>query len=209
VQRIVALAMAIACELTRCGNIGRSADNGFKDGTEEGQSMKLAFNRLFRSSLLLLLVALMLSFPINTGFLARAGTSGQTSTRNIILGAVALTAGIILYDDYAHSASTASSQVGYTTDGGLVYADGRIVYGSMGITVYVSNDDGGHICAFYGPGARCRSTHLYAYFPRGYVPPCWPPGHCKQYWKHHNENGEHGGNGNRRRSFSSTLAITS
>lgn len=157
--------------------------------------MELTLHRLGTLSRQLLVVALALALVTGTADLARADTAGQISTRNIILGAAALTAGIILYNNYVHRAA-ANTPVGYTADGGVVYADGRIVYPSSGgIIVYASNN-GSQICTFYGHGVPCRPTRLYAYFPRGYVPPCWPPGHCKQYWKTHHDNGENEGNGN-------------
>jgi hypothetical protein len=134
---------------------------------------------------------------------AASDTAGQISTRNIILGAVAVTAGIIIYNNYEHKVAQANTVVGYTPDGGTVYGDGRIVYpNSGGMIVYLSNN-GSVRCAFDGYGVRCASPRLYAYFPYGYTPPCWPPGHCKQYWKQHpgeqgddNDQGHGHGHGN-------------
>jgi hypothetical protein len=114
---------------------------------------------------------------------ARADTAGQVSTRNIALEAVALAAGIILYNNYQHKAQYANSVVGYTRDGGVVYGDGRIVYPNN-ITAYATNN-GSQVCSFNGVGVPCRPTHLSGHFRRGYTPPCWPPGHCKEYWKKH------------------------
>jgi hypothetical protein len=110
-------------------------------------------------------------------------TAGQISTRNIILGGLAVAAGIVLYNNYTHKVAYANSVVGYTRDGGVLYGDGRIVYPN-GPTVYASNN-GSQRCTFNRTGVPCRTTRLSAYFPRGYKPRCWPPGHCKQYWKHH------------------------
>ena len=115
-----------------------------------------------------------------------------TTTRNIILGALAVTAGIILYNNYQHKVAYANTVVGYTRDGGVVYGDGRIVYPN-GITVYASNT-GNQVCTFDGMGTQCQQQRLYGYFPQGYHPACWPPGHCKAfwktYWKHHKHNGK-------------------
>jgi len=123
-----------------------------------------------------------------------ADTAGQQSTRNIVLGALALTAGIVLYNNYQHKVEYANSVVGYTRDGGVVYGDGRIVYPNN-ITAYATNN-GSRVCSFNGVGVACRPTHLSGYFRRGYSPPCWPPGHCKDYWKHHHHdhdnNNDHG-----------------
>jgi hypothetical protein len=156
-------------------------------------ALSFAVARNFRAALLVW--TLVLSMVAGMTSPAPADTAGQVSTRNIILGAVALTAGIILYNNYEHKVAAANTVVGYTADGGVVYADGRIVYPNSGnIVVYASNN-GSAPCTFIGPGVPCQPAHLYAYFPRGYVPACWPPGHCKQYWKEHPGNGKGNGNG--------------
>jgi hypothetical protein len=131
--------------------------------------------------------ALVLSIVIGTFSPVTAATAGQQSTRNIALGALALAAGIILYNNYEHKVEYANSVVGYTRDGGVVYGDGRIVYPNN-ITAYATNN-GTQLCSFNGVGVPCRPVHLYGYFQRGYRPPCWPPGHCKNYWKHHRGHG--------------------
>ena len=128
---------------------------------------------------------------------AAADTAGQVSTRNIILGGLALAAGIILYTNYEHKVAQANTVVGHTADGGVIYGDGRVVYPNSGGTVVYLSNNGSARCAFNGYWTRCQPAHLYAYFPYGYVPPCWPPGHCKQYWKeHHGDQDEDHGHGN-------------
>ncbi len=82
-----------------------------------------------------------------------ADSAGQRSTRNIILAATAVTLGIVLYENAQHAAVSANTVVGRTRDGGVVYGDGRMIYPG-GMIVYASND-GIHLCAFYGFGARC------------------------------------------------------
>jgi hypothetical protein len=145
--------------------------------------------RNFQSPLRLLVsVALVLSL-IGGSFTPVAADT--VSTRNIALGALALAVGIVLYNNYEHKVATANSVVGYTRDGGVLYGDGRIVYPNN-ITAYATNN-GTQVCTFNGAGVPCRSTHLSGYFRRGYKPPCWPPGHCKDYWKKHHK--DHG-NGN-------------
>jgi len=134
--------------------------------------------------------AIVLSIFVGTVSPVAADTAGQQSTRNIALGALALAAGIILYNNYQHKVQYANSVVGYTRDGGVVYGDGRIVYPNN-ITAYSTNN-GTQTCSFVGAGPRCRQTHLAGYFRRGYKPPCWPPGHCKEYWKHHHDKDDHG-----------------
>lgn len=137
-------------------------------------------NLLFKT---LLCCALVLSLLAGTISPSAADTAGQTSTRNIVLGALALAVGIVLYNNYEHKVAQANSVVGYTQDGGVIYGDGRIVYPND-ITAYATND-GSRVCTFDGAGVPCRRTRIYGYFRRGYRPPCWPPGHCKEYWKHH------------------------
>jgi hypothetical protein len=148
----------------------------------------------------ILVLALMVSMLAGTVSQTRA--DGAASTRNIILGGLAVAAGIILYNNYQHklalansAAQQANTVVGYTADGGVIYGDGRVVYPNSGRVVTYLSNNGSHACAFNGYGPRCAPTHLNAYFPHGYQPACWPPGHCKQYWKQHN-NEDNQGKGN-------------
>lgn len=135
-------------------------------------------------------LALVVSLLGSTYVPARAQTAGQQSTQTIVLGALAVAAGIILYNNYQHKVAAANSVVGYTRDGGVVYGDGRIVYPNN-ITAYATNN-GTQACTFNGAGVPCRSTNLAGRFRRGYSPPCWPPGHCKQYWKKHGKDHDNG-----------------
>jgi hypothetical protein len=82
-----------------------------------------------------------------------AETSGQRSTRNIILAGVALAAALILYNNYHHKQVAHDTVVGRTADGGIIYADGRIVYPD-GTVVYTSNN-GRTPCTYDGYGAPC------------------------------------------------------
>ena len=143
----------------------------------------------------LLSCALMLTILFGTLSPSIADTAGRTSTRNIALGALALAVGIVLYNNYEHEVAQANSVVGYTRDGGFLYGDGRIVYPNN-ITAYATNN-GTQVCTFNGVGVPCRPANLHGYFRRGYKPPCWPPGHCKEYWKHHhgNDKGDKGDQG--------------
>jgi hypothetical protein len=81
---------------------------------------------------------------------ALSATAGQISTRNIIIGAVAVTAAVILYNEYHHTAGTI---VGRTSDGGRVYIDGRVIFPD-GAVVYLSND-GRRPCSYWGDEDRC------------------------------------------------------
>lgn len=101
----------------------------------------------------LIALALVLVFALTTIRPSFSETAGQRSTRNIILGAVALTAGIILYNNYHHKQVAHDTIVGRTADGGIVYADGRIVYPD-GTVVYTSND-GRHLCDYDGDEDEC------------------------------------------------------
>ncbi len=84
-----------------------------------------------------------------------ASADGAASTRNIILGAAAVAAGIIIYNNVAHKHAAANQVVGYTRDGGVVHADGRVTYPN-GRTLYTSNGDG-RVCG-YGYGEPCYGT---------------------------------------------------
>lgn len=81
---------------------------------------------------------------------AQSATAGQISTRNIILGAVAVTAAVVLYNEYRHAPGTI---VGRAEDGGRVYIDGRVIFPD-GSVIYLSND-GRRPCDFYGDEDRC------------------------------------------------------
>jgi hypothetical protein len=127
-----------------------------------------------------------------------AETAGQTSTRNIIIAATAVTLGIILYNNYVHKTRAYNTVVGYTRDGGTVYADGRIVYPD-GTVVYTSNN-GRTRCGYLGYGVPCNPG------ARGYA---WRyenerederhgMGLRKGWYKHHHHHGEnedHGDHG--------------
>jgi hypothetical protein len=75
-----------------------------------------------------LAVAAVLAAAIGLGNVQPARADGAASTRNIILGAAALAAGIIISRNVAHKRELANTVAGYTSDGATVYADGRVVY---------------------------------------------------------------------------------
>lgn len=114
--------------------------------------MPVTFPRLSTRLLSALLIAL-LAFTFAVKPAAQAETAGQRSTRNIILAGVALTTAIILYNNYHHKQVAHNTVVGYTADGGTVYADGRIVYPN-GTVVYTSNN-GRTPCTYDGYGTPC------------------------------------------------------
>jgi hypothetical protein len=157
----------------------------------------MAFSFAHSNGLKKTLIVWALIFSLVAGLATPVRADGAASTRNIILGGLALAAGIILYNNYQHKVAQANTVVGYTNDGGVIYGDGRIVYPNSGNTVVYLSNNGAQPCTFNGYGQRCTQTHLYGYFPHGYQPACWPPGHCKQYWKEHpgNKNHENEGHG--------------
>jgi hypothetical protein len=75
-----------------------------------------------------LAVAAVLAVAIGLGNVQPARADGAASTRNIILGAAALAAGIIISRNVAHKRELANTVAGYTSDGATVYADGRVAY---------------------------------------------------------------------------------
>jgi hypothetical protein len=103
--------------------------------------------------LAILALAALMVFTFGVRPPAQAETAGQTSTRNIILAGAALTAAIILYNNYHHKQVAHDTVVGRTADGGTIYADGRIVYPN-GTVVYTSND-GRSPCTYDGYGVPC------------------------------------------------------
>ncbi|MGH7708867.1 MAG: hypothetical protein ACREM8_05435 [Vulcanimicrobiaceae bacterium] len=133
-----------------------------------------------------LAIALLLGFAHP----ALAETAGQRSTRNIILGAAAATAAIILYNNYQHKRAAHDTIVGRTRDGGTVYADGRIVYPDG--NVYYASNNGQNPCRWDGEGDQCRTGYARAYR--------WHPrGHAYGWDKHNQGNqdnqGDHGDRG--------------
>ncbi len=92
-----------------------------------------------------------------------ASADGAASTRNIILGAAALAAGVIIYNNVQHKRAARNAVVGYTRDGGVVYGDGRIVYPN-GRTLYASNGDG-RSCGYEDGQERCGARPV-AYYPQ-------------------------------------------
>jgi hypothetical protein len=108
----------------------------------------------------LVAIAALMVFTFSIVPPAAAETSGQRSTRNIILAGVALVTGIILYNNYHHKQVAHDKIVGRTSDGGIIYADGRIVYPD-GTVVYTSND-GRVPCSYDGYGVPCeRNVRAY------------------------------------------------
>jgi len=75
-----------------------------------------------------MLAASLLTVALGVGSIQPARADGAASTRNIILGAAAVAAGIIIGRNVSHKRELATTVAGYTADGGTVFADGRVVY---------------------------------------------------------------------------------
>lgn len=80
------------------------------------------------------LVAAALALVVAVSMTRPVLADGAASTRNIILGAAAVAAGIIISDNVHHKQAQANTIVGYTADGGTVYADGHIVWPDGSVT---------------------------------------------------------------------------
>ncbi|MBC5799081.1 MAG: hypothetical protein GIX03_13155 [Candidatus Eremiobacteraeota bacterium] len=87
----------------------------------------------------MVLTAAALTATMGLTTLAPAKADGAASTRNIILGAAALAAGIAIESNVAHKNRLATTVQGYLPDGGVVYGDGRIVEPD-GQTYYPGNN---------------------------------------------------------------------
>lgn len=121
-----------------------------------------SFQTSARSAVALALV-LMLALSAVRPVLAE--TAGQRSTRNIILGGVAAAVAVVLYNNWHHKQIAHNTVVGYTRDGGTVYADGRIVYPN-GDVLYTANRNAAP-CAWDGSRPNCGSNAV-AYYPRNH-----------------------------------------
>jgi hypothetical protein len=136
----------------------------------------LSMRRLVAIALAALIAMSTFALPAN------AETAGQTSTRNLILAGLAATAAVILYNNYHHKYEAAHTVVGYTRDGGTVYADGRVVYPD-GTTLYTGNQNGTR-CSYTGYYTPC-SGQVYAYGPPG-------RGHHYGWYKHQGNQDDQG-----------------
>jgi hypothetical protein len=80
-----------------------------------------------------------------------AKADGAASTRNIILGAAAVVAGIAIENNLAHKNAQANSVQGYLPSGGTVYQDGHVVLPN-GQSYYPGN---------YGEQLACNGQSCY------------------------------------------------
>src|SRR5438105_3896996 len=153
------------------------------------------------------LIAMVLAVLIAISSLASpvsADTAGQRSTRTIILGGLAAAAAIILYNNYHHKQVAANTIVGYTRDGGVVHADGRITYPDG--TVLYSGTGSRQRCTYDGYGTPCgQRTYAYRwYYPgqnpcaqmHGNGPPPWARAHGYRSHQDCDRGDNHGNRGN-------------
>src|ERR1700680_2669712 len=137
-----------------------------------------------------LLTAALLTAAFGISSVQPARADGAASTRNIILGAAAVAAGIIISRNVAHKRELAGTVAGYTSDGATVYADGRVAYANG--ASYYPGDRGQQIacrnmqCTIVSGGAPAYNGYLqwngsdwvssggqpaYEYSQNGYMPP--------------------------------------
>jgi len=118
------------------------------------------------------LAAVLLAVVMAFGTVTPSRADQAAVTRNIILGAAAVIGGIILYNNWYHKKLTHDTVVGYTANGGTVYADGRVVYPN-GTTYYLSNNgqapcdydndgDGYQQCGRYATAYNWRPAAAYS-----------------------------------------------
>jgi hypothetical protein len=132
-----------------------------------------------RARVRLVAAVAMLAFLFGFAGPLPARADGAASTRNIILGAAAAVAAIVISNNARHARIARDTVVGRTSDGGLVYGDGRVVYPN-GDVLYTSNGDGRR-CGYGGDDDEDRcGQYVTAYYPRGYR------------GDHHDGNGRHG-----------------
>ena len=87
-----------------------------------------------------LIVATGAAASISAGaFMPRPASADTTST---ILTAAAAIGAVVLYNNYQHKKAAANTIVGYTRNGGTVYADGRVVMPD-GQTYYPNSNTNG------------------------------------------------------------------
>jgi len=102
----------------------------------------------------IMLTSAALTAALGVATLTPAKADGAASTRNIILGAAALVAGVAIETNVARKHRLANAVEGYLPDGGVVYGDGRIVEPN-GQTYYPGNNGQQVACN----GQNCMITN--------------------------------------------------
>ena len=99
-----------------------------------------------------ILTASVLTAAMGVATIAPAKADGAASTRNIILGAAALVAGVAIESNVARKNAQANNVQGYLPDGSPVYQDGHVV-APNGQTYYPGNN---------GQQISCNGQNCYA-----------------------------------------------
>jgi hypothetical protein len=139
--------------------------------------------------------ALAVAFGTSAVSAPRPAQAATSSTTYILLGAAAI-AGIVLYNNWQHrqAQTSANTIIGRTSNGGYVYADGRIV--NAGQTYYASND-GTTPCSYIAYGGSTCGSHVRGYtVAHNATRPQWD--NSRRNWTppSHQNNGNRGNNGN-------------
>jgi hypothetical protein len=100
------------------------------------------------------LTTLALAATFGLASIAPASADQAAATRNTILGAAALIAGIAIESNVSHKNAVANTVEGYTQDGATVYQDGHVIE-SNGSSYYPGNvgqsiSCNGTACSIYG-----------------------------------------------------------
>ncbi len=102
--------------------------------------MRVPFSKLF--------MAAGAAAAVATSAIPKPAAADTTSTMNTLLGAAAVIGGLVIYNNVQHKNAQANQVVGYTRNGGTVYADGRIVMPNG--QTYYPNSNGQNTINQYG-----------------------------------------------------------
>ena len=106
-----------------------------------------------------------------TSAIPKPAAADTTSTMNTLLGAAAVIGGLVIYNNVQHKNAQANQVVGYTRNGGTMYADGRIVMPN-GQTYYPNSNGQSSINQYgynngYNPNTYGYSTNQNGYSNNG------------------------------------------
>lgn len=102
-----------------------------------------------------------------TSAIPRPAAADTTSTMETLLGAAAVIGGIVISNNIRNKQAQANQVVGYTANGGTVYADGRIVMPNG--QTYYPNANGQNQIAQYGyDNGYNPNSYGYSTNPNGY-----------------------------------------
>ena len=104
---------------------------------------------------------------LGLGMTAPAKADGAASTRNLILGAAAIVAGVAIESNVNHKQQLANTVRGYTQNGSTVYRDGRVI-GPNGQSWYPANQGqqiscDGQNCTIYANGTAYNGGYNNGY----------------------------------------------